>query len=43
MSSTSASAARLIMALVTTPVWPRAAPSASPGKMYLQYREDRHL
>ena len=36
MSSTRASAARLIMALVTTPVWPRAAPRARPGKMYLQ-------
>ena len=23
------------MALVTTPVWPSAAPRASPGKMYL--------
>ena len=29
------SAARLIMALVTTPVCPSAAPRASPGKMYL--------
>ena len=29
------SAALLIMALVTTPVCPRAAPRASPGKMYL--------
>ena len=36
MSSTRASAALLIMALVTTPVWPRAAPRARPGKMYLQ-------
>ena len=29
------SAALLIMAFVTTPVCPRAAPRASPGKMYL--------
>jgi len=29
------SAARLIMALVMTPVWPSAAPRASPGNMYL--------
>ena len=30
------SAALLIMALVTTPVWPSAAPRARPGKMYLR-------
>ena len=35
MSSTRASADRLIMALVTTPDCPSAAPRASPGKMYL--------
>ena len=34
-SSALTSAALLIIALVTTPVWPRAAPRASPGKMYL--------
>ena len=40
MSSTSASAERLIMALVTTPDCPSAAPRASPGKMYLSVAEN---
>ena len=40
MSSTSASAERLIMALVTAPDCPSAAPRASPGKMYLRWEED---
>ena len=35
MSSTRASAEALIIALVTTPVWPRAAPRANPGKINL--------
>ena len=34
------SAALLIMAFVTTPVCPRAAPRASPGKMYLVVNTD---
>lgn len=38
MSSTNASADRLIMAFVTTPVWPNAAPNAKPGKIYLKRR-----
>ena len=37
ISSTRASALRLIIAFVITPVWPRAAPNASPGKMYLEF------
>ena len=40
ISSTRASALRLIIAFVITPVWPRAAPNASPGKMYLQFMDN---
>lgn len=39
ISSTRASADLLIMAFVTTPVCPRAAPSAKPGKIYLERDE----
>ena len=41
MSSTRASAEALIMALVTTPVCPSAAPRANPGKMNLNKMELR--